>query len=415
MAALPVSVVVASHGRADVLPLCLTGLGQLQYHPFEIVVVADAQGCAAARAHALGPSLKIVACDEANISHARNLGIGQAAGEIVAFIDDDAVPEPGWLAHLATAFARDDVVAAGGFVIGRNGFSLQWGARSVDREGWHHDIVLEGVGPTCPAPPPGGAVRTEGTNMAVRRTVLAKLGGFDTVFRYYFDDTDLNMRIAQAGGAVAIVPRARVWHHQAVSARRDANRTPRTLYEIGASTAAFLVRHAGPERFAPALAMHRAAERRRLLRHMVAGRLVPGDVARLLATFDAGAAEGEGRQGAPVALSEVGAFRPLHKAPQPPAIQHVTAGWAWHRRKLRAEADRHAGDGALVHVQCLMPTALFHRRRYELPGVWVQTGGLFGRSFRDDPLVSWNRLDNRVRREAAEGPLASIVPIDAWN
>ncbi|MCB2152739.1 MAG: glycosyltransferase, partial [Rhodobacteraceae bacterium] len=59
---------------------------------------------------------------------ARNLGLAAAAGEIVAFIDDDAVPEPRWLARLTAPFADPGIAAAGGFVVGRNGISFQWRA-----------------------------------------------------------------------------------------------------------------------------------------------------------------------------------------------------------------------------------------------------------------------------------------------
>ncbi|MEP5155405.1 glycosyltransferase family A protein, partial [Planktotalea sp.] len=87
-----VSVIVVSRGRAADLPLCLTGISQLDYPEFEVVLVADKDGMEAARDLSFFEDLKCVAFEEANISAARNLGIAEAAGEIVAFIDDDAVP-----------------------------------------------------------------------------------------------------------------------------------------------------------------------------------------------------------------------------------------------------------------------------------------------------------------------------------
>lgn len=416
MAALPVSVVVASRGRPRALALCLTGLGQVQYHPFEVVVVADAAGRAAATSHPLGSRLKkVVACDEANLSRARNLGIAAAAGEIVAFIDDDAVPEPDWLGTLAAPFADPAVAASGGYVVGRNGISLQWGARSVDREGWHREIAVGGEAAFTPQPPAGGAIRTEGTNMAVCRSTVVALGGFDEAFRYYLDDTDLDMRIAASDLSVALVPRARVWHHQDASDRRDAGRVPRSLVEIGASIAAFLVRHADPERVVPALAAHRAAERSRLLRHMVAGRLMPGDVGRLLDGFDEGAGEGRTRQGALAVFADPPEpFRPVRDA-RSDAPRRIVAGWAWRRRRLAAEAGRLVAEGALVQVLRLTPSALYHRRRFVPEGYWLQTGGLFGRSLRDGRLFRAHRIRGRVAEEEKIGPLARSVPILPGN
>ena len=114
------SVVVVSRGRVADLPLCLIGLSQLDYPSFEIVLVADPEGIAAVQVLDFVDQVKQVTFDEPNISAARNLGIAQAAGDIVAFIDDDAVAEPTWLTHLMKGFEQPEVACAGGFVIGRS-------------------------------------------------------------------------------------------------------------------------------------------------------------------------------------------------------------------------------------------------------------------------------------------------------
>ena len=89
-----VSVVVVSRDRPGrVLSVCWAFL-RSQYNAFEIVAVADAKGLAAL--DDFKGKIKAVQFDDANISMARNIGIVHSAGEIVAFIDDDAVPEPTW-------------------------------------------------------------------------------------------------------------------------------------------------------------------------------------------------------------------------------------------------------------------------------------------------------------------------------
>jgi glycosyltransferase involved in cell wall biosynthesis len=93
--AIPVSVVVVSRDRPDALYRCVLGLSQLQYNPFEVIVVADAKGLA--RLDCFDDKIKTVLFEEANISVARNLGVAHAAGEVIAYIDDDAVPEPTFL------------------------------------------------------------------------------------------------------------------------------------------------------------------------------------------------------------------------------------------------------------------------------------------------------------------------------
>jgi GT2 family glycosyltransferase len=235
MTDLTVSVIIVSRARPDALRRCLSAVDQLQYRPFEVVVVACPQGVAVTEEADVLRDLKCIAFDEANISAACNLGLTHAAGEIVAFIDDDAVPEPQWLHHLVAPAARSDVAAMGGYVRGRNGISFQYKARTLDAQGTPMDVEIDPLQATVLVPPKGRAIKTEGTNMAFRRDALIAIGGFDHAFRFYLDETDVNMRLARAGYATALVPLAQVHHGFAASAMRRADRAPRDLYEIGAS------------------------------------------------------------------------------------------------------------------------------------------------------------------------------------
>ena len=117
----PVGVVIGSRDRPDVLQRCLAGVSQLQYDPFEVIVVADPAGVAAAQALPFAADLKLLPFDEANISVAPNLGNTHAAGAVVAFIDDDSVPEPQWLRHPVRPAVQLDVDALGRLVRGRYG------------------------------------------------------------------------------------------------------------------------------------------------------------------------------------------------------------------------------------------------------------------------------------------------------
>ena len=121
-----VSVVVVSRGRPDALDLCLTGLSQLDHPRIEVIAVTCPRGAAAVDARDDSARIKCIPFDAANISAARNAGIVAAAGDIVAFIDDDAVAEPSWLRHLTAPFDDPGIAATGGFVRGRNGIGFQW-------------------------------------------------------------------------------------------------------------------------------------------------------------------------------------------------------------------------------------------------------------------------------------------------
>ena len=161
-----VSVVVVSRHRPRELVRCLKAISQLYYPNFEIVVVADTGALAGVDDQLV---VRKIEFNEANIARARNLGVAASAGEIVAFIDDDAVPEPTWLDYLIAPFAQDEVAASGGYVVGRNGISIQWGALALDRAGWDTPIEVAGDETVVLSTQPGGkAIRTQGTNMAFR-------------------------------------------------------------------------------------------------------------------------------------------------------------------------------------------------------------------------------------------------------
>jgi GT2 family glycosyltransferase len=401
-AALAMSVVIVSHGRPAHLRRCILGVAQLLHPNFELIVVADAAGRRALDVLPEALPAKIVACDEPNISIARNLGIAAAAGEVVAFIDDDAVPEPTWLNRLGQVFSDPSVAAAGGFVRGRNGISWQSRASWVDTTGATGPLRVDPARPTVLTPPPGRAVKTEGTNMAVRRAILRHLGGFDERLRFFLDDTDLNLRLAEAGQATALVPQAEVHHGFAASPRRSADRVPRDLFEIGASWAVFLAKHCpDPGLRAKAWQHVQASERRRALGHMQRGTLEPRDVGRLMATLVAGYQSGAVRRArsGPEPVIKDAAFARYPAAVGARSI--VVAGRTWNRRSLQRQARTARDDGSIVTLVRLSPTALFHRVRFTDRGIWEQTGGLFGRSDRSQRLFQFWRFRHRVAAEVA--------------
>lgn len=392
----PVSLVIVSRHRPLMLRRCLTAVAQMDHPAFEVVVVADQVGLSAAS----GFPVRTAAFEVPNISAARNLGIAAAAGEVVAFIDDDAVPEPRWLSLLSAPFADPQVAAAGGFVVGANGFSFQWRSGTVDRLLRAGPLAVPEDQASLHRAAPGRAVEIKGVNCAYRRGLLAGLGGFDPELRYFLDETELNLRLAARGATTAVVPDARVHHDKAASHQRHADQTPKSLWDVGASTAVTLRRHgAGPSEMAAAWERLQREEAAKLAARAAAHRIGPDEAERLAQTLRDGFEDGRARALRPLdpLPGPQGPFRPF---PARARVVSVLSGRTWQGARLRAEAARRAAAGEVIRLFLFSPTTLFHRRRFVTEGYWLQEGGLFGRSERRDPLFRLWRFATRVARES---------------
>ena len=391
-----ISVIVASHQRPEWLRRCLTGLVQLDYSPFEIIIAADDTGLAAIADHPARAQLKTILCPEANLAKTRNAGVGQAGGEVLAFIDDDAVPEPLWLRHHVNALATTGADASVGYVRGRNGISFQSRCESVDAHGETHREQSPPDTAFVPDLKPGHAVKLVGTNFTVRRAALCEVGGFDPAYRYYLDDTDLSLRLARAGRVLAVAPRAEVHHATAPSTRRTALRRPRDLFDIGRSSALFLRRHGT---FSDALIDQlRRREHARLIRHMVSGTCEPRDISRLLATLDTGWQAGSTASIAsltPIWMPSV-EFKAIPVPHRPHFV--ITSRFRGRKRAIGA-AQTAAKDGQKASVFSFSLTARPHRVQFDECGVWLHTGGQFGRSVRSGPRFRWCRFAQRFEEE----------------
>ena len=170
------SVVVCAYtlDRWDLLAAAVREAGRQAHRPLEVVLVVDHNDELAARARRELdlPGISVVANGyRRGLSGARNTGVERASGDVVAFLDDDAVPEPGWLAALVAPFCDPSVVATGG--VARPVWSQgrpEWFPREFD---WV-------VGCSYRGQVSGAAdIRNPlGCNMAFRRSVLADAGGF---------------------------------------------------------------------------------------------------------------------------------------------------------------------------------------------------------------------------------------------
>lgn len=392
MSDLRLSVVVVSVGRPDALRRCLLGLAQQKTAGCEVVVVADAQGQAAVRTLPVTGALKVLPQSVPNISAARNAGIAAAAGDIIAFIDDDAVPEPTWSEAVLAAFGTREITAITGPVLGRNGISLQWGPMAVNEVA--QDLKIQ---PNTPIRV-GFHRKLQGTNMALRRSAFEQIGGFDEALHFYLDDTDMALRIGQAGLRSKWAPGAVVHHGFAASSRRTKARIPLTLFDIGASLAVFLRKHADPQAHKGALLALEAAQSTRLLRMTRRRELDVAGMRGLMNSLREGIEEGHTR---PVFMPNIepnkGEFDPFQYAN--PADHKVLSGRFFQRGKLRKSAQDFVAQGHPVSLFMFEPTPRKHRVEFTDGGWWEQTGGLYGPADRSEKRLQLWAFNSRLTQE----------------
>jgi GT2 family glycosyltransferase len=196
-----ISVIVCTYNGQRTIRECLEGLQKLRYPDYEVIVVNDGskdKTPAIVREY----DVRCISTENRGLSAARNVGLEAATGEIVAYIDDDACPDPDWLLYLASAFRNSDYAAIGGPNI---------------------PFPNDGFVANCVAHAPGGpthvlisdteAEHIPGCNMAFRKTCLDAVGGFDPQFRIAGDDVDLCWRLQKRGWKLGLAHSATVWHH----------------------------------------------------------------------------------------------------------------------------------------------------------------------------------------------------------
>jgi GT2 family glycosyltransferase len=202
------SVIVCTYNGSATLRECLEGILTLHYPDYEVIVVSDGSTDGSAEIAASFAGVRVIETPQCGLAAARNTGMHAATGEILAYIDDDAIPDPDWLSHLAATFASGPFAAAGGPNV------LPPGAGAVAQ---------------CVANAPGGpthvlisdreAEHIPGCNMAIRKAELAAIEGFDPQFRAAGDDVDVCWRLLDSGKRIAFSPGAVVWHHRRRSVR----------------------------------------------------------------------------------------------------------------------------------------------------------------------------------------------------
>jgi len=216
---LDVSVVVCTRNRSTALAGALDAMLAVDYDPrrWEMLIVDNAStDDTAAVAESVAAShpdrVRVVVEREIGLSAARNAGVAATAAGIVAFIDDDAFPEPGWLGAIVRGFRRSEVMCVGGPVAPLiEGELPEWfrGRFLPYLTVW--DLGADEIELAYNEYP-------RGANIAFRRSGLELVGGFSThlgrkgASLLSCEEIELCLRLERAGFTTLYQPGARVRH-----------------------------------------------------------------------------------------------------------------------------------------------------------------------------------------------------------
>ena len=178
--ALRLSAIVPATNRPATLEACLAAIEAAEQAPEEVVVVEEPAE--------LGPA------------EARNVGAGQASGDLLVFVDSDVAVHPDVFTRIRAHFDADPSLTAlfGSYDDEPAGSGLV----STFRNLLHHHVHHEGAGPAS----------TFWTGLgAIRRDAFTRVNGFDERLRW-LEDVDIGMRLAASGGRLELDPRIQGTH-----------------------------------------------------------------------------------------------------------------------------------------------------------------------------------------------------------
>ena len=209
-----VSVIINTHNRAWHLKRLLDALARQTYENFEVIVVN-------------GPSddntndilemykgaIRVETCPVVNLCVSRNIGLRASSGDIVAYIDDDAVPGDKYWIENAVTYFKDETIGAVGGEAKRINDDIEFSCGYFTTIGENFVVGK----PNQDYNTPKGEVynRVNGNNAIFIREAVCKIGGFDEYYVYFLDETDVCLRLIDEGYKVVHHPNALVYHEAA--------------------------------------------------------------------------------------------------------------------------------------------------------------------------------------------------------
>jgi glycosyltransferase involved in cell wall biosynthesis len=250
------TVVVCTHNRAHLLDRVLeASVDEARSVGADVLVVDNAStddtpAVLDATTRRLGPVLHVVREPRLGLSVARNRALAEARGDVAVFIDDDAVPRPGWLRELLAAYDSERVACVGGRVLLHlPGPPPPWLTSRLHGALSGYDLgdAPRRLNGCAPHEYPFGA------NVSFRVAAARALGGFSRVFgvrghrQLAHEETDLCARLDRSGAEIRYVPSA-VVDHWVLPDRLSPHFFLQRYAERGQSAALFELRNLGLRR-----------------------------------------------------------------------------------------------------------------------------------------------------------------------
>lgn len=237
--------------RAKYLEDTLASLGKQTFKDFEIILVN-------------GPStdnteevvkkfdLKYFHTDKANICISRNIGVKNSDGELISFIDDDAIPDKNWLKDIVDYYNKyksDKIGAIGGTVFNFDGSELQFKHGYIGI--WGEVNQISDFDKNYNSPKGYYFNTVIGVNSTFQKDALLSIGAFDEEIEYQHDESDVCIRLIKAGYKVIGIENAVVFHKFAPSAIRDDNKKFKDWNSIAKNSVYFAIKNSAD--YAPIL------------------------------------------------------------------------------------------------------------------------------------------------------------------
>lgn len=213
-----VSVIIVNHNGIEFIEACLNSVLGSEYPDFEVIVVdnASSDGSRDLVRQKFSRETKVKLLENAQSygpAAGRNRGIAESGGQYLAFLDNDTEVDKRWLKELVEVLEADPSIG------GAQAKLLQ----IVDRD--YYDCAGDYLGPLGFLIERSGRKKDSGqldcicdilsaksAASIIRMDLIRKIGGFDTSFYMYLEETDLSWRIWLAGYRVVFVPGSRVYH-----------------------------------------------------------------------------------------------------------------------------------------------------------------------------------------------------------